>query len=85
MPTLLIVQVGLGRVVRESNVTATISERESRFSSVILDTVFTSAQGGAIRSTVIGPCLVDEEAPDAYQNSINAASPKTLPILTPNA
>lgn len=82
MPTLLIVQVGLGRVIREGNVTtATISEREIRFTSVVLDTFFTTTHGDARQSRTYP---VDEEALDVHQSSTDKAVAKNLPALPLN-
>ncbi|PPQ84430.1 hypothetical protein CVT25_011257 [Psilocybe cyanescens] len=79
MPTLLIVQVGLGRVIREADVTNTMSEFEGNSPSVILDTLITSMQGGDRSSFIFRPHLVDEEAQDAFQETTDTVFTKMAP------
>lgn len=75
MPTLLIVQVGLGRAIRETNITGTVSEFEGRSRPAVLDTLMSSMQGD-MTSIVFRPHLVDEEAQAAAQDNADTVFTK---------
>ncbi|KDR79166.1 hypothetical protein GALMADRAFT_1225655 [Galerina marginata CBS 339.88] len=76
MPTLLIVQVGLGRVMRDFPTEETMSEFGGRSTSLVLDTLVTASHGGEPRRSIIRPHLVDEEAMNSSQNLEDVALPK---------
>ncbi|KAF9561244.1 hypothetical protein CPC08DRAFT_707541 [Agrocybe pediades] len=88
MPTLLIVQVGLGRVLKDTNHTGTLSEidAEGGGTSIVLDTLAFSTQHGqtTTRSIVEDRRSIDAVIRTSSRNSLGSATQKEFHLFRPS-